>query len=59
MSEANLTGANLRGAKLIGTCLQSADLTQVKNLTANQLSQAITDYNTIIPKEDEEPSEKE
>ncbi|MGV7220746.1 MAG: pentapeptide repeat-containing protein [Nitrospinales bacterium] len=68
LSEANLTGANLwgaklnhadlRGAKLVGTCLQSADLTQVKNLTANQLSQAIIDSNTIIPKEDEGPEEE-
>ena len=64
LSEANLTGANLwgaklnhadlRGAKLQGTCLQAADLTQVKNLTASQLSQAITDGNTILPKKDDE-----
>ena len=39
---------------MLGTCLQSADLTQVKNLTATQLNQAITDSNTVMPKKEDE-----
>jgi uncharacterized protein YjbI with pentapeptide repeats len=43
-------GADLRDANLDGTILIGADLGGAKNLTQDQLSQAIVDRTTILPK---------
>jgi uncharacterized protein YjbI with pentapeptide repeats len=54
LSRADLTGANLRGANLAGallngTILRGADLSGVKNLTKEQLAEAVIDETTILP----------
>ena len=41
--------ANFKNAKLAGTNLKGADLTGAKNLTVEQLGQAIVDKTTILP----------
>ena len=56
LSHADLTGANLRDANLAGTILsgtilQGADLSGVKNLTKEQLAEAVIDETTILPVE--------
>ena len=55
MTRADATNANLRNvdfqdAVLRGTILRGADLTGAKNLTIEQLSEAIIDDRTILPK---------
>jgi uncharacterized protein YjbI with pentapeptide repeats len=55
MTRADATNAILRdvdfqGAVLSGTILRGADLTGAKNLTIDQLSEAIIDDRTILPK---------
>jgi uncharacterized protein YjbI with pentapeptide repeats len=65
LSGASLQGANMAGADatnavfrdadfqdaiLRGTILRGADLTDAKNLTIEQLSEAIIDDQTILPK---------
>ena len=42
-------GANFKNAILKGTVLKGADLSGARNLTRDQLRQAITDENTILP----------
>lgn len=42
-------GANLKNAILSRTVLRGADLAEVKNLTIEQLSEAIIDESTILP----------
>jgi uncharacterized protein YjbI with pentapeptide repeats len=42
-------GANFKDADLTGTVLKGADLREAKNLTAEQLAQAIIDENTLLP----------
>jgi uncharacterized protein YjbI with pentapeptide repeats len=54
MSQADATNAIFRdadfqGALLRGTILRGADLTGAKNLTVEQLSEAIIDDHTILP----------
>ncbi len=54
LSHADLTGADLRGANLggailTGTILRGANLSDVKNLTKEQLAVAIVDDTTILP----------
>jgi uncharacterized protein YjbI with pentapeptide repeats len=49
LTGANLTGANLAGAILTGTILRGADLSDVKNLTKEQLADAVVDNTTILP----------
>jgi uncharacterized protein YjbI with pentapeptide repeats len=59
LREANLAGADasnavfrdadFEGALLTGTILRGADLTGAKNLTLEQLSEAIVDDSTILP----------
>ncbi|HEX3882557.1 MAG TPA: pentapeptide repeat-containing protein [Stellaceae bacterium] len=54
LSHADLTGANLQGANLAdailtGTILCGADLSNVKNLTKEQLADALVDETTILP----------
>jgi uncharacterized protein YjbI with pentapeptide repeats len=54
MADADATNAILRdvdfeGAVLRGTVLRGADLTGAKNLTVEQLAEAIIDDRTIIP----------
>jgi uncharacterized protein YjbI with pentapeptide repeats len=44
-----LRGADLEGAVMQGTILRGADLTDAKNLTLEQLSQAILDDKTLLP----------
>lgn len=46
---ANFRGANMDGARLEGTILIGADLTGVRNLTWEQLDQAVIDDSTILP----------
>jgi uncharacterized protein YjbI with pentapeptide repeats len=56
---ANLTGADLSGADLwmsdlkdtiiVGTDLRGANLTEVTNLTRQQIESAITDDTTVLP----------
>jgi uncharacterized protein YjbI with pentapeptide repeats len=48
-SFADFTGADFRDADLSKTVLKGAILTDVKNLTQEQLSSAITDTSTILP----------
>ncbi len=48
-TNAILRGADLSNAILRGTVLRGADLTDVKNLTVEQLSEAIIDDDTILP----------
>jgi uncharacterized protein YjbI with pentapeptide repeats len=54
MSGADATNAIFReadfaGARLEGTILRGADLSGARNLTAEQLSQAIIDEHTMLP----------
>ena len=54
LSEADLTNAilrnaNLRGANLKGTILRGADLRNVRNLTKDQLEEAVIDGHTLLP----------
>ena len=49
MSEANLKGANLKGAELEDIFLHGADLTEVVNLTCEQLDLANFDTETRFP----------
>jgi uncharacterized protein YjbI with pentapeptide repeats len=54
LSEADATGALFRGAdfqnaKLVGTVLRGADLREARNLTAQQLSEAVIDDATLLP----------
>ena len=54
MSGADATGAVFRGvdfkdARLRGTILRGADLEGAKNLTLEQLAEAIVDDDTILP----------
>jgi uncharacterized protein YjbI with pentapeptide repeats len=49
LTGANLRGANLAGAILTGTILRGADLSDVKNLTKEQLAAAVVDDTTILP----------
>lgn len=45
----NFRGANLRGTNLKGTILRGADLTDVRNLTWEQLAEAVIDETTRLP----------
>lgn len=49
LSNAVLCGADMKGAILEGTILKGADLTGVKNLTKEQLANAVLDDETILP----------
>jgi uncharacterized protein YjbI with pentapeptide repeats len=49
LTGANLRGANLAGAILTGTILRGADLSDVKNLTKEQIASAVVDDTTILP----------
>lgn len=42
-------GADFQGASLKGTILHGADLTEAKNLTLDQLAEALIDERTILP----------
>ncbi len=42
-------GADFAGAILDGTVLRGADLSEVKNLTLDQLSKAVIDDSTLLP----------
>ena len=42
-------GADFAGASLRGTILRGADLSGAKNLTVEQLSEAVIDGQTILP----------
>ena len=42
-------GANFKDAILTGTILKGADLRETKNLTWEQLSQAVIDDSTLLP----------
>jgi uncharacterized protein YjbI with pentapeptide repeats len=42
-------GADFAGARLDGAILKGADLTEAKNLTIEQLAQAIIDSHTTLP----------
>lgn len=49
LTGANLVGANLAGAILTGTILRGADLSDVRNLTRDQIAAAVIDDTTILP----------
>lgn len=49
LSEANLSGANLEGTELEDAYLHGADLSEVKNLTCDQLEFAQIDKDTQLP----------
>jgi uncharacterized protein YjbI with pentapeptide repeats len=42
-------GANFRGAILKGTILRGADLTDARNLTWEQVAEAVIDETTVLP----------
>ena len=48
-SFASLRGANLKDANLRGTILRGADLSEVTNLTRDQLAEAVIDHETKLP----------
>jgi uncharacterized protein YjbI with pentapeptide repeats len=48
-SNAIFRGADLKDAILKGTILRGADLTDVRNLTREQLAEAVIDENTKLP----------
>jgi uncharacterized protein YjbI with pentapeptide repeats len=48
-TNAILRGADFENAILRGTILRGADLTDAKNLTPEQLSEAVIDDHTILP----------
>lgn len=45
----NFRGANFRGTILKGTILRGADLTDARNLTPEQLAEALVDDTTLLP----------
>jgi uncharacterized protein YjbI with pentapeptide repeats len=45
----NFRGANFRGAVLKGTILRGADLADAKNLSWEQLAEAVMDETTVLP----------
>ena len=49
LSGAVLRGANLKDANLFRTILKGADLREARNLTIDQLSEAIIDRRTLLP----------
>lgn len=48
-SYVDFRGANFKDAKLKGTILKGADLTDVLNLTKEQLAEAVIDQTTVLP----------
>ena len=46
---ASFRGANFRGTILKGTILRGADLSGAKNLTWEQLAEAVIDETTVLP----------
>lgn len=50
-TNASFRGANFEGANLAGTILRGADLSDAKNLTIEQLEQAVIDETTKLPPE--------
>jgi uncharacterized protein YjbI with pentapeptide repeats len=48
-TEANFRGSDFKNANLSGTILRGADLTDVTNLTREQLATAILDDQTKLP----------
>jgi len=48
-TNASFRGANFQDANLQGTILEGADLTDAKNLTVEQLEQAVIDEHTKLP----------
>jgi uncharacterized protein YjbI with pentapeptide repeats len=48
-SNAIFRGVDFKGARLHGTVLRGADLTDAKNLTIEQLSEAVVDDETVLP----------
>jgi uncharacterized protein YjbI with pentapeptide repeats len=48
-TKAVFRGVDFKGARLRGTVLRGADLTDAKNLTIEQLSEAVIDDDTILP----------
>jgi uncharacterized protein YjbI with pentapeptide repeats len=49
LTHALLRGADLKDAILRGTILRGADLSDVRNLTQEQLSEALVDEETVLP----------
>ena len=49
LSEAKLRGVNFNNANLKGTILRGADLREARNLTREQLSEAVIDDGTRLP----------
>jgi len=50
-TNASFRGANFEGANLAGTILKGADLTGARNLTVEQLAEAVIDETTKLPPE--------
>ena len=48
-TKAVFRGVDFKGARLRGTVLSGADLTDARNLTIEQLSEAVIDDDTILP----------
>jgi hypothetical protein len=48
-TKASFRGANLEDATLTGTILKGADLREAKNVTVDQLREAIIDEDTMLP----------
>jgi uncharacterized protein YjbI with pentapeptide repeats len=48
-TNANFRGANFKDAVLKGTILRGADLRDARNLTREQLADAIIDETTLLP----------
>jgi uncharacterized protein YjbI with pentapeptide repeats len=49
-TNANFRGADFEGALFKGAILRGADLTDARNLTLEQLSSAVIDSDTILPR---------
>jgi len=49
LSDAKLRGVNFNNANLKGTILRGADLREARNLTWEQLSEAVIDDSTRLP----------